>query len=380
MPSVVLNKVKTVLECEATIGGYAAQDELSDELNAVYNKVGTLIGAGNPAVEIALLDCATTALVRAFYSIPLAAGDIIVVTHAEYAANYVAILQQCKRYGAEIKVVAPDANTGLACLADLENVLARYGDKVRVVSITWIATNGGGMNDAAAIGRLCKQYAPTAVYLLDACQAVGHIHVNVVELQCDVLTATGRKYLRGPRGTGFLYVREALLSTILTEPATIDHYAAPCTGLGSYTVVPTARRFEQWERNIAALLGLGVAIDYLTHTVGTVWAYRTIKENGKLLRQKLKHVQGIALYDLGNEDSQCGIVCFTVAGVTASQAKAALRAVNVFVSVSSPASTPLDATHRVLPDLIRASLHYFNTDAEMDMLCEILGNMSVAAL
>lgn len=377
MPMSVLNKVKCALDREAIAGGYTAQEEYSIELSEVYAKVGRLIGASNPEVEIALLDSATTGWVRAFYSIQLQLGDIIVVSQVEYAANYVAILQQCKRYGAALHVISLDPTSGLVSLTELEDDLKHNGTKVRVVSITWIATNGGGISDAAGVGRLCKQYAPNAVYLLDACQAVGHIAVNVVELQCDVLTAAGRKYLRGPRGTGFLYVREALLSTVFTEPVTIDHCAAPCTGLGSYTIQPTAKRFEQWERNVAALLGLGAAIDYLVHKVGTAWAYDTIKANGMLLRQKLKSIPGVRLHDLGNEDSQCGIVTFTVTGVTAQQVKQVLRTENIFVSISSPSSTPLDAARRELPDLLRASVHYFNTAAEMDKLCDFVNNVSV---
>lgn len=372
MPPVVLNKVKDVLDLEAAIGGYAAQDEYSSELNAVYSKIGSLIGAMNPECEIALVDSAKTGWVRAFYSIQLQAGDIILVSQVEYAANYVAILQQCKRYGAILQAIASDSATGLVSLTSLEEILQIHGNKVRAVSITWIPSNGGGVNDEAAIGRICKQYAPNAVYILDACQAVGHIDANVVELQCDVLTAAGRKYLRGPRGTGFLYVREALLATVFSEPVTIDHYAAPCTGVDTYAVVSTASRFEQWERNVAALLGLGAAVDHLVNTVGITWALQTIKENGRMLRHKLRCVPGATVHDLGDEENQCGIVTFTVAGVTAIGVKQALR---VFVSVSSPASTPLDAARRQLPDLVRASVHYFNTTAEMDNLCKIVGNL-----
>eukprot|EP00600_Ochromonadales_sp_CCMP1393_P017159 CAMPEP_0175022410 /NCGR_PEP_ID=MMETSP0005-20121125/15298_1 /TAXON_ID=420556 /ORGANISM="Ochromonas sp., Strain CCMP1393" /LENGTH=436 /DNA_ID=CAMNT_0016280653 /DNA_START=190 /DNA_END=1500 /DNA_ORIENTATION=- len=211
MPLPVLNTVKSVLDQEHIEGGYATADSYKDELLAVYDKIGKLIGADEPQVEIALVDSATTAWVKAFYSIPLKPGDVIVLSHVEYAANYVAALQQCKRYGSTIEVIAADPVSGTACLRDLARLLQQHRDRVKVVALTWIPTNGGVVSDAAAVGQLCKTYAPGAVYILDACQAVGQVVVDVRTLQCDVLTATGRKYLRGPRGTGFLYVRKQLL-------------------------------------------------------------------------------------------------------------------------------------------------------------------------
>jgi cysteine desulfurase/selenocysteine lyase len=373
MPLPVLNKVKEVLDLEHLIGGYAAADKYKEELNAVYDSIGRLINAESPQEEIALVDSATTAWVKAFYSVPLQSGDVILLSHVEYAANFVAALQRAKRDGAVIEVVGSDS-AGLLCTHDMRKRLTHHGERVKIVCVTWIPTNGGVISDAAAVGALCRELAPHCVYLLDACQAAGQLPIDVRALQCDALSATGRKFLRGPRGTGFLYVRRSrLASGVFSEPATLDHYAAPWTGLDSYAVQEGARRFEQWERSVANLLGLGAAVDYALD-VGLLWAEARARANGQLLRRKLREMPGptVTVHDLGDEQSQCGIVTFSVQGVDAATSKARLQQVNTYIAVAPPTSTLVDSTARNLPPLLRASLHYFNTAEEIDIFCDQL--------
>ncbi|KAJ1426275.1 aminotransferase class V [Ochromonadaceae sp. CCMP2298] len=368
----VLNKVKEVLDLEHVIGGYAAADQYKDELAAVYVSIGRLINAESPQEEIALVDSATTAWVKAFYSIPLQPGDVILLSHVEYAANFVAALQRARRDGAVIEVVDSDS-AGLLCTQDLRQRLTHHGERVKIVCVTWIPTNGGVISDAAAVGALCRELAPDCVYLLDACQAAGQLSIDVKKLQCDALSATGRKYLRGPRGTGFLYVRRSRLrdGDVFSEPATLDHYAAPWTGLSSYAVHKGAKRFEQWERSVANLLGLGAAVDYALDA-DVLWAEARARANGLLLRCKLRKMPTVTLHDLGDQESQCGIVTFSVEGVDAATIKARLHEVNTYVAVAPENSTLVDSRARNLPPLVRASLHYFNTAEEIGKFCDHL--------
>ena len=263
---------------------------------------------------------------------------------------------------------------------------------MKVVSITWIPTNGGVLNDATAVGSTLAEYCPGALYILDACQAVGHVAINVQTLRCHVLTGTGRKYLRGPRGTGFLYVSPAGLE-LLREPITVDLLSAPYVrkeadgnsdfgsdsdfdcARGTYSVVHTAKRFEQWEKNIAGLLGMGEAIRHLLHTVGREWAYSKIEALAIELRNVLRKNDRVVLWDLGaaeKKNSRCGIVTFSVVDVDADSVKATLRSHNIFVSTSGPASTPLDAYSRKLPRMVRASVHYFNTSDEIKTFSDVI--------
>ncbi|CAM9205098.1 unnamed protein product [Ectocarpus fasciculatus] len=374
MPAPVVQAVKQVLDSEHLLGGYEAQELYEKDIQNLYSSIGRLLNAPHPTKEIALVDSATTAWVKAFYSVPLSAGDVILVSKVEYAANMVAILQQSRRVGASI-VYIPSDEHGCVCLKALESIL-NSTPSIKLVCITWIPTNGGVVNDAARIGQLVAQHSEV-LYLLDACQAVGHIKVDVQVLGCHMLAATGRKYLRGPRGTGFLYISEKTLSMV-HEPATIDHLAAPWVELGAYAVQPSARRYEQWEKNISGLVGLGVAIDYYLDeaSVGVEWAEQRVRGLATKLRWTIdRSLPNITLYDLGDSavaSTQCGIVSFSVNGVSASAVKKILRDHSIFVSVSSPASTLIDASARSLPDVVRASVHYFNTELEIFLICDVL--------
>lgn len=410
MPAPVVQAVKQVLDSEHLLGGYEAQELYEKDIQNLYSSIGRLLNAPHPTKEIALVDSATTAWVKAFYSVPLSAGDVILVSKVEYAANMVAILQQSRRVGASI-VYIPSDEHGCVCLKALESIL-NSTPSIKLVCITWIPTNGGVVNDAARIGQLVAQHSEV-LYLLDACQAVGHIKVDVQVLGCHMLAATGRKYLRGPRGTGFLYISEKTLSMV-HEPATIDHLAAPWVELGAYAVQPSARRYEQWEKNISGLVGLGVAIDYYLDeaSVGVEWAEQRVRGLATKLRWSFlelnsiersepdasasnrasiagilsmfssgkgeaidRSLPNITLYDLGDSavaSTQCGIVSFSVNGVSASAVKKILRDHSIFVSVSSPASTLIDASARSLPDVVRASVHYFNTELEIFLICDVL--------
>lgn len=359
MPDCVLQTQIQHLELEATLGGYEAAAQAAGRIEAVYDSVSQLIGAERD--EIAIVENATVAWDMAFYGLKFSAGDRILTAEAEYGANYVAYLQVAHRTGAVIEVI-PSAPTGEV---DLEALDRMMDERVKLISITHVPTNGGLVNPAAAIGRIAKQHGAT--YLLDACQSVGQMPVNVSEIQCDLLSATGRKYLRGPRGSGFLYAKRALISGM--EPPIIDHYAANWVAPDRYELRDDARRFENWENNYAAKLGLGAAVDYAL-ALGLDGIWERIRALAATLRTRLSETPGVTVQDIGRE--QCGIVTFSSASEGAAHIKQRLGNDAINISVSSPNSTLLDATRRNLPELCRASVHYYNTEAEIDRLIEAL--------
>lgn len=361
MPLPVLDAMTGYLRREAEIGGYEAAAERSDSLDGVYDSVARLIGA-RPE-EIALLENATVAWQMAFYALAASfqPGDRILTTRAEYAANYVAYLQTAKRCGIVIDVIPDDAD-GVLDPAAMRTML---DERVRLIAITWIPTNGGLVNPAAEVGRIARKAG--IPYLLDACQALGQMPVDVDALGCDLLSATGRKFLRGPRGTGFLYVRRTLLERL--EPAMIDHFAAPWVAPGRYRLREDARRFETWENNYAARLGLGVAADYALECGLDVIEARCHALADRL-REALKRIPRVMLHDLGPRP--CAIVSFSLAGIEAATVKVRCAAAGVNVSTSNPGSTLLDATARHLPTVVRASPHYYNTDGELERLLSVV--------
>ena len=351
-PSPVVDAVVEHLRREAEIGGYEAAAERHGQLEHTYDALAGLVGAGRH--EIAVIENATRAWDMAFYGFPFAPGDRILTGRAEYASNWIALRQVANRTGASLEVV-PDDEDGQFDVDALENLL---DERVRLVSLVHVPTQSGLVNPAAAVGRVTR--AARVPFLLDACQSVGQLPIDVATIGCDVLSATGRKFLRGPRGTGFLYVRGDLLECL--EPPLLDMHAAEWQPDGSYVIRPDARRFENWERNVAAQLGLGAAVDYALR-----WGLADIAERVEVLadalRRKLADIPGVSVCDRGRR--LCGIVTFTVEGRPARDLVAALRVQRINCHRSAPSSLPRAAQAPALPDRVRASVHYYNTEQEV---------------
>jgi selenocysteine lyase/cysteine desulfurase len=360
MPQAVVDAVIQHLQLEATIGGYEAAEVNQGLVEDAYDAASTLLNCSRD--EIAFVENATRAWDMVFYAIPFQAGDRILTAAAEYASNYIAFLQVARRHGVTIDVV-PNDETGQVSVDALERML---DDRVRLVAITHIPTNGGLVNPARDIGKLTR--ARNVLYLLDACQSVGQMPVDVEEIGCDMLSTTGRKYLRGPRGTGFLYVRSSRLEQL--EPPFLDLHAATWTSLDTYRMRDDARRFENWETNVAGKIGLRTAIRYAMD-VGLDAIRARVFGLAESLRSQLQSIRGVTLRDEGRQ--KCGIVTFSVATVPAQEVVSHLREANVNVSVSEMQHAHLD--RRRLPALVRASVHYYNTETELGQAVEVLDDL-----
>jgi cysteine desulfurase / selenocysteine lyase len=356
-PQRVLDAVIGHLELEARVGGYEAHEQNEAAIERFYGAGAELLGA-RPG-EIAFLSSATRAWDMAFYAFPFQRGDRILTAVAEYVSNYIAYLQVAERTGVEV-VPVPNDEHGQVSVDALRRLI---DERVKLVAITHVPTNGGLVNPAAEIGAVARE--AEIPYLLDACQSVGQLPVDVEEIGCDVLSATGRKYLRGPRGTGFLYVRSSLVDRL--QPPFLDMRAADWLEPDRYQLRPDALRFEEWEQAYATKVGLAAAIDYaLDWGVEATW--ERVASLGERLRTRFGEVEGVTVRDLGAV--RCGIVTFTVDGVEANQLKDQLARKRINVTVSEPSSTLLDSMERDLPDLVRASVHYYNTEEELDRVVE----------
>jgi selenocysteine lyase/cysteine desulfurase len=348
------------LRLEAEIGGYEAAAKAHADLEGFYPSIARLIGAAPD--EIAFVENATRAWDLAFYSLDFQPGDRILTCVSEYSSNYISYLQVAKKTGAEI-VVVPDDNHGQIDLCALERAIDK---RTRLVSVSHVPTQGGLVQPAEAIGRITK---PAGVlYLLDACQSVGQLPVDVDAIGCDFLSMTGRKYLRGPRGTGFLYARRATTAHI--EPVFLDNHAAKWTDDNAYTVRDDARRFENWERYFAGVIGLKVAADQANELgMDAIWA--RLRQLADGLRRRLATVKGVTLTDLG--EVQGAIVTFAVAGADHVALRDRLRAQAINVTVSTQFSSRLDLKRRGLINVMRASVHVYNTEEELDRFVAALG-------
>lgn len=359
MPQAVLDAVVNHLQLEADIGGYEARELERASIENVYDAAARLINCA-PG-EIAVVENATRGWDMAFYSLQFARGDRILTSKAEYISNYIAYLQVARRTGARIEVIPNDSH-GQISVAALREML---DERVKLISISHVPTHGGLVNPAAQIGQIARETG--VLYLLDACQSVGQMPIDVARIGCDILTTTARKFLRGPRGIGFLYMRRELLERL--EPPFLDMHAARWISKDSYEVVPDARRFENWEQYYAGKIGLGVAIEY-----ALAWGIDVIWDRVRLLADKLRTslmaLDLVSIHDQGAE--RCGIVTFKVDAVHSETIRRRLAVSGINVSVSLEEYSRLDLAERGIKDLVRASVHYYNTEGEIERFCECL--------
>jgi len=361
MPSAVVDAVKAHIDLESQIGGYEAEDLASDRINLFYTSAATMLGCQES--EIAFMENATAAWNAVFYGFArsLNPGEKILTAKAEYASNFIAYLHVARLTGCEVSVVPDDENGQLDAKA-LESMI---DSKTKLISITHVPTSGGLVNPAQQVGQIARRFR--IPYLLDACQSVGQLNVNVDAIGCDALSFTGRKFLRGPRGTGGLYINKDSMD--IFPPMTLDLHSAKWDSLSSYQVSGGAKRYENWENNVAGLIGLGVAIDY-ANSIGFDRIEQRVLCLAGQLREKLASLDRVDVLDLGLMKS--GIVSFSLHHKTAAELCMFLGAKKVQIGVSGIGSTRLDFESRQLKSINRAAVHYFNTEAELDILCEAI--------
>lgn len=358
-PQPVLDAQLHHLQREAETGGYEAAAEAEDAVAYTYEAIATMLGC-DPE-EVAVVENATRAWDMAFYAMDFTEGDRILTSPASYASNYIAMLQVARKTGVTIDVVPTDD----AGQINVDRLRTMIDERVRLIALTHVPTNGGLVNPAAEVGAVARD--ADVPFLLDACQSAGQMPLDVDALGCTMLSATGRKFLRGPRGTGFLYVRRDWIERL--EPPLLDLHAATWVAPDRYEIHPDARRFETWEGYVAGKIGLGVAVDYALDW-GLDAIFTRIQHLAHTLRRRLQSLPGVTVHDTGR--TKCGITTFASDRVEASAIRETLRARGINVSVSTPSSTRLDAEARRLPDLVRASVHYYNIEAEIDRLCDAL--------
>lgn len=362
-PQVVVDTQVEYLQREASAGGYELALERAADLDAVGGSIARLLNARSH--EIGRFENATAAWNAAFWSVPMAEGQRILVHDHEYGANTVAFLRAVEEYGVVLERVRSD-ESGQVSVGAMADALS--GGDVALVSLTHVPTNGGLVNPAAEIGALAR--SAEVPFLLDACQAVGQLDLDVDVIGCDFLSATGRKFLRGPRGTGFLYVRESILHRV--RPAQPDHHGADPVTSDRYELAPGAQRFEYWEYNHAAWLGLGAAVEHaLSWGIDRIEA--TVAERGAQLRERLTDA-GFRVYDQGVR--QCGIVTVgsgRTDGPTAEALAARLSEHRIHSSLTTAGAARYDVERRDLPTLLRLSVHYTTTLDELDRTVHVLG-------
>jgi selenocysteine lyase/cysteine desulfurase len=363
VPRPVLDRQAHFLECEQRYGGYRARDELKAEIDQVYDRIALLHGVAS--TEVAILDNASRAWSLIVYSIPFSTGDEIITCETEYHSNFLSFLHLRDTRGVRI-VVAPSLPSGELDVSRLESVLSK---RTRLIALSHVPTNSGLVQPVSEIGAFARKHG--LPFLLDACQSVGQMPVDATAIGCSALVASGRKFLRAPRGTGYLWIDPSFQSSL--SPAMIEGQSADWIDASSYVVRTDARCFETWEKNYAAVVGLGAAVGYAERW-GLPKIAARVEELAQSLRSHLREVDGVTVCDQGSR--QCGIVSFTIRGLSAEDAFRAYREKGIELGYSGRGSTLLDMERRGLAAIVRASIHYFNTTEEIARMAEVTRQLS----
>jgi selenocysteine lyase/cysteine desulfurase len=358
-PDVVVDTVTAYLREEAILGGYEMEAAYRESLENVYVSIAKLLNAS--AEEVAIVENASMGWQLAFNGIDFQPGDEVITSEMEYVTNLIGFLNLQNNPGIVVKVVANDTE-GNFPLSALE---AAISPATRLIAVTHIPSTAGNVLPVAAIGSIARKHG--ILYLVDACQSAGQVPLDVKEIQCDLLAATGRKYLRGPRGTGFLYVRKEIRDQL--RVFLLDGHSTNWVTETGFGLRPDARRFELYEKSRALSLGLGKALDYaLDLGVDRIW--KRVQSLAGLLRQQLAEIPGVTVHDRG--DRLCGIVTFSVAGKESKLVKEELAVRGINVSIGKASSTLLYMNKKHLTSILRASVHYYNTEDEISLLCAAL--------
>jgi len=360
MPQPVLDMVANHLQREAEIGAYEAADEAASRVRASYEAIARLVGAGPR--NLAIVENATVAFSQALSAFDFRPGDVIVTTRADYPSNQLMFLSLARRVGVEVHRAADLPEGGVD--PDHLRQLAK-NPRCKLVAVSWVPTNSGLVQAAIQVGAVCRDLG--VPYLVDACQSVGQMAVDVQALHCDFLAATGRKFLRGPRGIGFLCVSDQALERGL-YPLFVDLHGADWTDPDAFTLGNGARRFENWEFAYALVLGLGEAARYAL-TVGHE-GFERAQFLAALLRKRLATLPGVRVLDRGRE--RCAIVTIDPARRNAAKLKLALRARGINTSSADRSVGVLDMDEKGVTSVLRLSPHYYNTEDELEVAVSAL--------
>lgn len=358
-PDIVVKTMVDYLREEALYGGYETEAKYRTQLDHTHVLIAQLINA-HPD-EIALMENASAAWEIAFNGLSFQPGDEVIVSEMEYISNVLGLLNAQKMYGIVIKTIPNDADGNFSINALEAAVTA----KTKLIAATHVPSTAGNVLPVAAIGEVARKHE--IVYLLDACQSAGQMPIDVQTIGCDMLAVTGRKYLRGPRGSGFLYVRREMLDKL--KLLFFDGRTVTGINQQSFVVRADARRFEWYEKNPAVVLGLQKAVEYALN-IGIERIWQRIQLLADLFRKRLRELDGIVVHDQG--DDLCGIVTFSVSGLPAAAIRTKLAAKNINVHIGFARSTLYYMDRKGLDGIVRASVHYYNTEEEIELVCREL--------
>lgn len=358
-PAAVTTAVTNHLRLEQELGGYEAANEAERDIAAFYPELAKLLHCDES--EIAFMESATRAWQSALLSLDLQPGDQVLTADNEYASNYLSLLYLSRRHGVEL-ITIPSGDDGLI---DPQRIADSITAKTRAVALTHVASQRGDVQAITEVGEIAHENG--LVFLVDACQSVGQIELNLKQIKCDFLCGTGRKYLRGPRGTGFLYANRETTQSLV--PPAIDLHSASWASPSEFEIKAGAIRFESWERNVAGMIGLGKALKY-ANSLSMESIEARVRLLAKSLNRQLQSINGVEVHERSANLS--GIVTLSRVNTEAGTLRENLQTLGVNTSVAKKQNARLDLDSVLDRDVLRASLHYYNSEEEVTRFVDLL--------
>jgi len=360
-PLPVTQAIRDHFQREEERGGYEAEDAAQGQIQQAYTAVERLLHA--PPGTVAFQESATLAFTQALSSIPFRSGDLLLTSRQDYTSNQIQYLALQERWGIRVERI-PDGPEGAVDVQRMVEAIHRLNP--RAVALSHIPTHSGAVQDAAPIGAACR--ARGIPFLLDACQSVGQMPLDVEALGVTFLSATARKFLRGPRGSGFLYVSpEALEFGFL--PLFPDLRGADWIEDQLFQPAPDARRFETWEFSWPLVLGTGAAAQYALE-IGVEAIQHRAWSLAQRLRDRLRNVDGVKVLDRGPTLS--AIVTLSIPSWPSKRLRDHLRSQRIRTSWLDRTAAVLDFDARGIPDALRVSPHAYNLESELEAFVSAL--------
>lgn len=362
LDSYILTKMFDYFSLENKLGGYEAFEVEKKKIERFYLNVAKLINCR--ATEVSFSFSSTLAWNQVFNSIPLSKKENIVIFENEYSSNHISILKRKNAFN-DLRIVKTNKYGSI----DFEDLEKKIDLKTKVLHVTHIASQCGNEFPIDAIGKVLKRKNPNSIYFIDACQSAGQKEINVKKLRCDILVASGRKYLMGPRGTAFLYVKSSLKKKL--QSSILDMTSTRIKYTDNLVMNKNYRFLETFEHSPALKLGFSLAIRN-TLNIGVKNINKRLIKLSKYLRLKLNENNKIYFYE--NANFLSGINTIDFKGYSNNEVFNYLKKNKIYANLTTSNVSYLYFKKIKKKELLRVSFNYYNTKNEIDKFAILVNN------
>lgn len=362
-PRQVVDTSIDYLQKTASLGPYlpSFREEVYQKIEETREKAAKFIGAKTS--EMAFVKNGTEGINFIANGLTWNKGDEIILADIEFHSNYTPWLKLRDKKKVHLKIIKTD----FSGVIDVNLIEQEISNRTKLITVSHLSNASGALQHIEKICEIAKKR--DVLTLINASQTLGLIPINVQELDCDFLTGCGRKWLRGPEGSGILYIRESLVESI--EPTIIGWGGTTWDfETNEYYYLSTARRVEAGCPIVPSILGLGAAIDY-AQNIGIEEIVTKVEALTRYSFQQLSVIEGIAIYGPKNIENRLAIIPFNVEGLHPDEITNYLEKNNIIIESGTFMANML-LQHYGINKMVRISPHYFNTKVEIDFIVTLI--------